>query len=154
MGLCVFDKPIQSRYSHSIVAAEDGLIAMTLRRGMRRCCASQGAGSNILCLWITGIFLFAAITFAVLPGAAQAQSFRFNAVEVEGNQRIDTSTALVFDQSRVTPASSANTCSVKVSGPVTAPSRTGSDSVPAPAPDPANAGSGTAGSACRPCAVP
>lgn len=63
---------------------------------MRRSCASQGAGSNILCLGIAGIFLFVATTLAVLPGAAEAQSFRFNAVEVEGNQRIDTSTIVTY----------------------------------------------------------
>ena len=63
---------------------------------MRRCCVSVSAASNILCFWLAAIFLFVATAFTVLPNAASAQSFRFNAVEVEGNQRIDTSTIVTF----------------------------------------------------------
>jgi outer membrane protein insertion porin family len=41
---------------------------------------------------LSAFFIAIAMVFAVLPGEAQAQNYRFNSISVEGNQRIETGT--------------------------------------------------------------
>ena len=42
------------------------------------------------------LFLAITITYSAIPTAAQAQSYRFNAVTIEGNQRIEPATVLTY----------------------------------------------------------
>ncbi|TNF60031.1 MAG: outer membrane protein assembly factor BamA [Rhodobacteraceae bacterium] len=69
---------------------------MALRIISRTSCASGATKSNMLCVGLAGIFLAIATVFAAVPGAAQAQSFRFDSVRVEGNQRIATDTIISY----------------------------------------------------------
>jgi outer membrane protein insertion porin family len=46
--------------------------------------------------FIPAIFLVFAMAFAALPNVAEAQSYRFNNVQVEGNQRIQTATIITY----------------------------------------------------------
>ncbi|MEM9127492.1 MAG: POTRA domain-containing protein, partial [Pseudomonadota bacterium] len=46
--------------------------------------------------WLTAIFLVIATSLTVFPVGLAAQDFRFNTVQVEGNQRIETATIVTF----------------------------------------------------------
>lgn len=69
---------------------------MALGNERRTSCGAQAGSLHILWVWITGFFLAIATVLAVTPGQAQAQNFQFNAITVEGNQRIDTATIATF----------------------------------------------------------
>ncbi|MCB1363041.1 MAG: outer membrane protein assembly factor BamA [Rhodobacteraceae bacterium] len=57
-------------------------------------CAGRTETRHILYRLALAIFLFSAMAFTVLPGAAAAQDYTFNSVTVEGNQRIEASTII------------------------------------------------------------
>lgn len=59
-------------------------------------CGERGSDTNILYRWIPAIFLCIAMVFASLPERAQAQTYTFNAVKVEGNQRVEGSTIAAY----------------------------------------------------------
>lgn len=59
-------------------------------------CAESGARSNMLYRLLTGIFVVCTSVFIALGSAADAQTYRFNRVQVEGNQRIETSTIVAY----------------------------------------------------------
>jgi len=59
-------------------------------------CADRRALSYMLYRLLPAIFLLIATAFTGFPGAAQAQSYTFNSVQVEGNQRIQTSTIVAY----------------------------------------------------------
>ena len=59
-------------------------------------CGERKSGINILYRKVSAISLAVALGYAFSPLAAEAQSFRFNSVQVEGNQRIQTSTVVAY----------------------------------------------------------
>lgn len=59
-------------------------------------CAGRGTRTYMLYQLLPAFFLLIATVFTVIPGAAQAQSFTFNSVKVEGNQRVETSTIVAY----------------------------------------------------------
>ncbi len=67
---------------------------MMSRKRAGTSCGQGSAGVNILCRTAAAFFLFFAMLLTVLPGAATAQDFRFNNIQVEGNQRIETATVV------------------------------------------------------------
>ncbi|MCF6429292.1 outer membrane protein assembly factor BamA [Leisingera sp. MMG026] len=59
-------------------------------------CGERKSGINILYRKVSAISLAVALGYALSPLPAEAQSFRFNTVQVEGNQRIQTSTVVAY----------------------------------------------------------
>ena len=59
-------------------------------------CGERKSGINILYRKVSAISLAVALGYALQPLPAEAQSFRFNSVQVEGNQRIQTSTVVAY----------------------------------------------------------
>lgn len=59
-------------------------------------CEPRGRIVYILYSALLAFFLAIATVFAVLPGAVQAQTYTFNSVQVEGNQRIETATIISY----------------------------------------------------------
>ncbi|MEX0302704.1 MAG: outer membrane protein assembly factor BamA [Leisingera sp.] len=59
-------------------------------------CGKRKSGVNILYRKVSAISLAVALGYAFSPLSAEAQSFRFNSVQVEGNQRIQTSTVVAY----------------------------------------------------------
>ncbi|UWQ34861.1 outer membrane protein assembly factor BamA [Leisingera sp. M527] len=59
-------------------------------------CGECKSGINILYRKVSAISLAVALGYALSPLPAEAQSFRFNTVQVEGNQRIQTSTVVAY----------------------------------------------------------
>ncbi|WP_264213439.1 outer membrane protein assembly factor BamA [Leisingera thetidis] len=59
-------------------------------------CGERTSGINILYRKVSAISLAVALGYALLPLPAEAQSYRFNSVQVEGNQRIQTSTVVAY----------------------------------------------------------
>ncbi|MCE8554997.1 outer membrane protein assembly factor BamA [Ruegeria pomeroyi] len=55
-------------------------------------CGTGISSRHMLLNSVSAIFLVTAMTFAALPQGAHAQDYRFNTVQVDGNQRIETST--------------------------------------------------------------
>ncbi|MFT5343983.1 MAG: outer membrane protein insertion porin family [Paracoccaceae bacterium] len=52
--------------------------------------------THIWCQLLTAIFFVFATALVALPGSAQAQQYQFTSIQVEGNQRIQTSTILDY----------------------------------------------------------
>ena len=69
---------------------------MGLGKKTRIFCGRAVASLHILCRGSVGIFLAFATVLALSSGSADAQTYRFNTVVVEGNQRIDTATIATF----------------------------------------------------------
>ncbi|WP_037306938.1 outer membrane protein assembly factor BamA [Ruegeria halocynthiae] len=67
---------------------------MTDRRGAGTSCGGQKPENKILWRALTFFFLVTIMSLAPLPKAAWAQSFTINSFDVEGNQRIETSTII------------------------------------------------------------
>ncbi|EDZ47088.1 outer membrane protein assembly complex, YaeT protein [Rhodobacterales bacterium Y4I] len=59
-------------------------------------CGERKSGINILYRKVSAISLAVALGYALSPLPAEAQSYRFNSVQVEGNQRIQTSTVVAY----------------------------------------------------------
>ncbi|CUI00692.1 outer membrane protein assembly factor BamA [Leisingera aquaemixtae] len=59
-------------------------------------CGERKSGINILYRKVSAISLAVALGYALAPLPAEAQSYRFNSVQVEGNQRIQTSTVVAY----------------------------------------------------------
>ncbi|MBY6055170.1 outer membrane protein assembly factor BamA [Leisingera daeponensis] len=59
-------------------------------------CVERKSGINILYRKVSAISLAVALGYALAPLPAEAQSYRFNSVQVEGNQRIQTSTVVAY----------------------------------------------------------
>ncbi len=59
-------------------------------------CGARNTGVNILYRKVSAISLAVALGYAFAPQMAEAQSYRFNTVQVEGNQRIQTSTIVAY----------------------------------------------------------
>ncbi|WP_424977381.1 outer membrane protein assembly factor BamA [Leisingera sp. S232] len=59
-------------------------------------CVERKSGINILYRKVSAISLAVALGYALVPMSAEAQSYRFNSVQVEGNQRIQTSTVVAY----------------------------------------------------------
>jgi len=59
-------------------------------------CAERSVCCNIWYRALPAIFLLIASVFVALPGGAQAQSYTFNSIKVEGNQRIESSTIVSY----------------------------------------------------------
>ncbi|WP_323778127.1 outer membrane protein assembly factor BamA [Leisingera sp.] len=59
-------------------------------------CGERKTGINILYRKVSAISLAVALGYALSPLPAEAQSYRFNTVQVEGNQRIQTSTVVAY----------------------------------------------------------
>ncbi|NSY38216.1 outer membrane protein assembly factor BamA [Leisingera sp. ANG59] len=59
-------------------------------------CGERKSGVNILYRKVSAISLAVALGYALAPLPAEAQSYRFNSVQVEGNQRIQTSTVVAY----------------------------------------------------------
>lgn len=59
-------------------------------------CGARKSGINILYRKVSAISLAVALGYAFAPQIAQAQSYRFNTVQVEGNERIQTSTIVAY----------------------------------------------------------
>lgn len=59
-------------------------------------CGARNTGVNILYRKVSAISLAVALGYAFAPQMAGAQSYRFNTVQVEGNQRIQTSTIVAY----------------------------------------------------------
>lgn len=59
-------------------------------------CGARNTGANMLYRKVSAISLAVALGYAFAPQMAEAQSYRFNTVEVEGNQRIQTSTIVAY----------------------------------------------------------
>lgn len=70
------------------------VLNMILGKVVGTSCAIPKSGINMLYRLLTVLFLSFIIGFSGNPGAAQAQSYTFNSVQVEGNQRIDSSTII------------------------------------------------------------
>ncbi|WP_171176256.1 outer membrane protein assembly factor BamA [Ruegeria sp. HKCCD8929] len=67
---------------------------MTDRRGAGTSCGGNTLHGHILWRAAAIFFLFFATVFLIAPAAAQAQTYTFNSVQVEGNQRIESSTII------------------------------------------------------------
>ena len=59
-------------------------------------CSERKSGINILYRKVSAISLAVALGYALSPLPAEAQSYRFTSVQVEGNQRIQTSTVVAY----------------------------------------------------------
>ncbi len=59
-------------------------------------CANHGARIYMLYRSLPAIFLLIAMALTGFPGAAQAQSYTFNSVQVDGNQRVESSTIIAY----------------------------------------------------------
>ncbi|WP_027237452.1 outer membrane protein assembly factor BamA [Leisingera caerulea] len=59
-------------------------------------CGERKSGINILYRKVSAISLAVALGYALSPLPAEAQSYRFTSVQVEGNQRIQTSTVVAY----------------------------------------------------------
>ncbi|UWQ60396.1 outer membrane protein assembly factor BamA [Leisingera caerulea] len=59
-------------------------------------CGERKSGINILYRKVSAISLAVALGYALSPLPAEAQSYRFTTVQVEGNQRIQTSTVVAY----------------------------------------------------------
>ncbi|UWQ81981.1 outer membrane protein assembly factor BamA [Leisingera caerulea] len=59
-------------------------------------CGERKSGINILYRKVSAISLAVALGYALSPLSAEAQSYRFTSVQVEGNQRIQTSTVVAY----------------------------------------------------------
>ncbi|UWQ48210.1 outer membrane protein assembly factor BamA [Leisingera caerulea] len=59
-------------------------------------CGECKSGINILYRKVSAISLAVALGYALSPLSAEAQSYRFTSVQVEGNQRIQTSTVVAY----------------------------------------------------------
>jgi len=69
---------------------------MGLGKFSRICCADRCKGNYILYRTLTAFFLLFASVFTVVATPVQAQSYTFNSVQVEGNQRIETATIVTL----------------------------------------------------------
>jgi len=69
---------------------------MGLRKNLGISCAESGVRPHMWCSMLTAFFLLIATVFTGFPGAVQAQDYTFNSVQVEGNQRIQTSTIVAY----------------------------------------------------------
>jgi len=69
---------------------------MGLRKNLGISCAESGARPQMWCSILAAFFLLIATVFTGFPGTAQAQGYTFNSVQVEGNQRIQTSTIVAY----------------------------------------------------------
>jgi outer membrane protein insertion porin family len=61
-----------------------------------RCCAPCVAWNNILYRLLLTLFLLTLPVLMGISGTANAQSYQFNSVQVEGNQRIETATIITY----------------------------------------------------------
>jgi len=59
-------------------------------------CAAMGAPVNMLYRRLAAYFLLIVLAFSGFSGAAQAQSYTFNSVQIEGNQRVQSSTIIAY----------------------------------------------------------
>ncbi len=66
-----------------------GIIAGSECAAARRTIRERGLGFSL-------IFVFVSMVFLALPSIAAAQDFRFNSIQVEGNQRIETATIIAY----------------------------------------------------------
>ena len=64
------------------------------RRGAGTSCGVRASGSYILYSSLLAIFLGLTTAFLLAAAPAEAQSYRFNDVRVEGNERIEASTII------------------------------------------------------------
>ena len=69
---------------------------MGLGTKQRILCGSPSSNVHMLYRLSALVFLAFATVFTVLPGAASAQNFTFNSIEVEGNQRIASATIATY----------------------------------------------------------
>ena len=69
---------------------------MDLGKSAGTSCATSGLRSYILYRLLPAIFVVCTVAFTVFSGAAEAQTYRFNQVQVEGNLRIETSTVVTY----------------------------------------------------------
>jgi outer membrane protein insertion porin family len=69
---------------------------MKLDKNLDISCGARNAHAYIWCSWLSAFFLVFATALVVLPGSAQAQEYQFTSIQVEGNQRIQTSTIIDY----------------------------------------------------------
>ncbi len=69
---------------------------MVLGKIMSIFCAGNDTRTYMMYRFMPAIFLLIAVAFGAMPRAAQAQSFTFNVVQVEGNQRVETATIIAY----------------------------------------------------------
>lgn len=62
----------------------------------RTSCGNNDNNDNMLYRLLTAFFLTFATVFLVLPQQAEAQTYRFNSVQIEGNERVDGSTIVNY----------------------------------------------------------
>jgi outer membrane protein insertion porin family len=74
----------------------NGFWKMGLGKIMSTSCAGFNKRSYMLYRLLPAFFLLIAMGFSGFPGSAQAQSYTFNSVKVEGNQRVETSTIVAY----------------------------------------------------------
>ena len=67
---------------------------MFYRRGAGTSCGVRASGSYILYSSLLAIFLGLTTTLLLAAAPAEAQTYRFNDVRVEGNERIEASTII------------------------------------------------------------
>jgi len=69
---------------------------MGLGKTMGTLCGYRAVNLYILYRTLPAFILMIAMAFTAQPASAQAQSFSFNSIRVEGNQRIETATIIAF----------------------------------------------------------
>ncbi len=69
---------------------------MGLGKFRGRSCAFFTVRNNMLYRLLVSIFILTSSTLTLLPGVSEAQTYQFNSVQVEGNQRIQTSTIVTY----------------------------------------------------------